>query len=145
MGPQRHSTRPPLKVFVIHSDADVEFARDVRSLLTRHVNAEVFTTEDKRSTKLWLSRLRNELSSSDVVVALLTPNSVETSWVLQEMGAAWGLRKPIIPVVARGDLLNRIPVALDRARSIELTDVITPKNAAKFLEAFEESLAASLL
>jgi hypothetical protein len=61
------------------------------------------------------------------------------------MGAAWGLRKPIIPVVARGDLLNRIPVALDRARSIELTDVITPKNAAKFLEAFEESLAASLL
>ena len=145
MGPQRHSKRPPLKVFVIHSDLDVDFARDVRSLLTRRVNAEVFTTEEKRSTKLWLSRLRNELSSSDVVVALLTPNSVETSWVLQEMGAAWGLRKPIIPVVARGDLLNRIPVSLVRARSIELTDVITPKNAAKFLEAFEESLAASLL
>ena len=131
-------------MFVIHSDLDVDFARDVRSLLTRRVNAEVFTTEDKRSTKLWLSRLRNELSSSDVVVALLTPNSVETSWVLQEMGAAWGLRKPIIPVVARRDLLNRIPVSLDRARSIELTDVISPKNAAKFLEAFEESLAASL-
>jgi hypothetical protein len=124
----------PLRWFVIHSDSDVDFARDVRSLLTSRVNAEVFTTEDKRCTKLWLSRLRDELSSSDVIVALLTPNSVETSWVLQEIGAAWALRKPIIPVVARRDLLNRIPVSLDRARSIELTEVATTKNATKFVE-----------
>ncbi len=142
MQQEKRSRNSPVKVFIIHADADADFAGDVRRLLANRVNARVFTTEKKSATKAWLSRLRNELASSDVVVALLTPSSPKSRWVLQEIGAAWVLRKQIISVVARRDLLSKIPVALDKASSIELSDVRTTKNADKFVDAFEESLAA---
>jgi nucleoside 2-deoxyribosyltransferase len=131
-----------LKVFLIHSERDADFARDLRRLLMNRVNARVFSQEDLNAGEKWQTKLRNELTSSDVVVALLTPSAPESDWVLHEIGAAWGLRKPIIPVVSRRDMLNRIPISLDIARAIELSDVKTPENADKFVDAFEESLAA---
>jgi nucleoside 2-deoxyribosyltransferase len=124
---------------------DTVFARHVRNLLVERVNAEVFTTDDLSAGEKWEPKLRNELSSTDVVVALLTPNSVISSWVLHEIGAAWALEKPIIPVVARRDVLNKMPVSLEGAQVIELTNVDSRENADKFVDAFEESLAAAHL
>jgi len=121
------------------------FARHVRNLLVYRANAQVFTTEDLSAGEKWQSKLRNELSSADVVVALLTPNSSTSSWVLQEIGAAWALKKPIIPVISRRDVLNNMPISLERVLTIELADVETPENADKFVDAFEESLAAAHL
>jgi nucleoside 2-deoxyribosyltransferase len=145
MGHARHPKHQPVRVFIIHSDADMVFARHVRNLLVYRANAQVFTAEDLNAGEKWQSKLRNELSSADVVVALLTPNSLASSWVLQEIGAAWALKKPIIPVISRRDVLNNMPISLDRVLTIELTDVETPENADKFVDAFEESLAAAHL
>lgn len=142
MSQARHFKHQSIKVFISHSDADMIFARHVRNLLVRRVNAQVFTTEDLSPGQKWESKLRNELSSADVVVALLTPNSVDSSWVLQEIGAAWALEKLIIPVVTKRDVLSKLPVSLERSCIIELADVETPENADKFVDAFEESLAA---
>jgi nucleoside 2-deoxyribosyltransferase len=143
MSQARNSKRQPLKVFISHSNVDMVFARHVRNLLVQRVNAQVFTTEDLSAGEKWESKLRNELSSTDVVVALLTPHSVDSSWVLHEIGAAWALEKPIIPVVTRRDVLNKLPVSLEGAHIIELTDVETREHADKFVDAFEESLAAA--
>jgi hypothetical protein len=143
MGHAKYPKQQSVRVFVIHSDADMVFARKVRSLLVYRANAHVFTTEDLSAGEKWQSKLRNELTSADVVVALLTPNSLASSWVLQEIGAAWALKKPIMPVISRRDVLNNMPISLDRALTIELTDVDTPENAQKFVDAFEESLAAA--
>lgn len=145
MGHARHPKHQPVRVFIIHSDADMVFARQVRNLLVYRANAQVFTTEDLSAGEKWQSKLRNELSSADVVVALLTPNSLASSWVLQEIGAAWALKKPIIPVISRRDVLNSMPISLERVLTIELPDVETPENADKFVDAFEESLAAANL
>ncbi len=145
MGHARHPKHQPVRVFIIHSDADMVFARQVRNLLVYRANAQVFTTEDLSAGEKWQSKLRNELSSADVVVALLTPNSLASSWVLQEIGAAWALKKPIIPVISRRDVLNSMPISLERVLTIELADVETPENADKFVDAFEESLAAANL
>jgi len=141
----RTPKQQPVKVFIVHSDMDMVFARKVRNLLVYRANAQVFTTEDLSAGEKWQSKLRNELSSADVVVALLTPNSVASSWVLQEIGAAWALKKPIIPVISRRDVLNNMPISLERALTIELADVETPENADKFVDAFEEGLAAANL
>ena len=142
MAQAKHPKYQPVKVFIIYSDADVVFARHVRNLLVYRANAQVFTTEDLSAGQKWQSKLRNELSSTDVVVALLTPSSLTSSWVLQEIGAAWALKKPIIPVISRRDILNSVPISLERGLVIELTDVDTPENADKFVDAFEEGLAA---
>lgn len=129
-------------VFISHSIVDREFARKVRNLLFFRANAQAFLTEDRSAFEKWESKLRSELSAADVVVAFLSPNSVEFSRVLYEIGAAWALRKPIILVVTRRDVSNKIPVSLEGTKVIELTDVESPENEEKFLAAFEKSFAA---
>ncbi len=139
----RHSKHQRVKVFISHSNVDMVFARHVRNLLFQRLNAQVFTTEELSAGEKWQSKLRNELSSTDVVVALLTPHSADDKWVLHEIGAALALEKLIIPVVTRRDVLNKMPVSLERSHIIELADVETPENADKFVDAFEESLASA--
>jgi nucleoside 2-deoxyribosyltransferase len=113
MSQARHPKRQQVKVFISHSEVDSVFARHVRNLLVQRLNAQVFTTDDLSAAEKWEPKLRNELSAADVVVALLTPNSVESSWVLLEIGAAWALEKPIMPVVSRRDVLNKMPASLE--------------------------------
>src|SRR5579863_3509966 len=131
----RHSPHQPVKVYLIHSEVDMVFARHLRNLLVQRVNAKVFTTEELSAGEKWEPVLRNELSATDMVVALLTPSSVDDKWVLHEIGAAWALEKPIIPVVTRRDVLNKMPVSLEKAHIIELTDVQTRENADRFVDA----------
>ena len=45
--------------------------------------------------------LRKEVSSADVVIGLVTPSSTESHWVLFELGARWGLGRPLFSVLAR--------------------------------------------
>jgi nucleoside 2-deoxyribosyltransferase len=141
----KHSKHQPLRVFISHSSKDRVFVEKIRNLLFHHANAQVFTADDLSAGERWETKLRNELSSADVVVALLSPHSVESSWVLQEIGAAWGLKKPIIPVVTARNVLDKMPLSFERAKVIELTDVESPENAEKFLGAFEKSMAAEHL
>jgi len=137
------SNKHEIKVFISHSNEDAGFAQEVRDLLVRRTNAHVFTTEDLSAGEKWEAKLRNELASTDVVVALLTPTSVDSSWVLHEIGAAWALQKRIIPVVSGRDVLKRIPLPLDSAHIIELKDVETAENADRFVDAFEENLTTA--
>jgi hypothetical protein len=44
--------------------------------------------------------LRDNLQSAKVVLGVLTNNSLDSSFVLLELGAAWGLRTRIVPLVA---------------------------------------------
>jgi predicted nucleotide-binding protein len=74
MSQPRNPKRQQPRVFISHSNVDAVFARHVRNLLVQRLNAQVFTTEDLSAGEKWQSKLRNELSSTDVVVALLTPN-----------------------------------------------------------------------
>ena len=117
--------------------------RKVRNLISQNFNARVFATEDLSAGEKWETKLRNELSAADVVVALLTPGSVASSWVMQEIGAAWALRKPIIPLVTRREVLNSMPISLEPYRAIELARVDKPEDVERFLSALDESLAAA--
>lgn len=53
--------------------------------------------------------LRRELGSSACVVALLTPHSVGTEWVLFELGAAWANARKAIPLLVGGVTDKDIP------------------------------------
>ena len=139
----RTSNRRAVRVYVSHSIQDMVFARKIRNLLAHRANAEVFISDDLSAGEKWESKLRRELAASDVVVAILSPASVDSSWVLLEIGAAWALEKPIIPVITRRDVLNAIPVSLEGSKVIELTGVESAEDAGRFLEEFEERLGAT--
>jgi hypothetical protein len=136
-------TSHPVRVFISHASSDQVYARKLRNLLVQRASENVFLTEDLNAGGKWQDKLRDALSRADVVVAILTPASVHSSWVLHEIGAAWALGKPIIPVVSRRDVLNHIPISLENIQAIHLQEVESPANADKFLSSFENSLMAA--
>jgi len=59
------------------------------------------------------------------------------SWMLQELGAAWAMEKPIIPVTTGGGILNRMRVQLKATPALELGDIGNPEEADQFVGAGE--------
>ena len=58
-------------------------------------------------------RLRTELRQTRCIIGLLTPVSLESSWVLSELGCAWGLGKKIYLVLSGGVKPSEVPGPLD--------------------------------
>lgn len=140
----RQSKAPKRKhlptVFLSHSSGDEELVRRVRDLL-RRVDVRVFAVDDLSAGENWAARVRNELTNADAVVVLLTPKAVVSDWVLQEIGAAWALQKPVIPIVTESGLLSRLPVKLRTVQTLEAKDLNTPEGGEEFLRTFRISLA----
>lgn len=74
-------------------------------------------------------------------MALLTPDSVRSSWVLQEVGAAWALKKPIVGVYTRRDVLDDMPFPLKSLHAFELKDLSSPEAVDQFVKGFEKVLS----
>jgi nucleoside 2-deoxyribosyltransferase len=140
---KRSKSQHPFRVFLSHDAADAGVARKIRNLLSHRLNVRVFMGEDLSAGGHWEAKLRREIEGADVVAALLTPHSVSSNWVLQEIGAAWGLEKPIISIVTQPDVRNRWPVQLNSEMALELKDLETPESANKFIDEFERTLAAA--
>jgi hypothetical protein len=138
-----YKRKRPVKIFLSHSYGDTAVARKIRDLLLHHLSLRVFLHDDLSAGENWQSKLQKELRDADVFVALLTPNSVSDSWLLQETGAAWGLEKPIIPLVARQEILDRFPIQLRSYPALDLKDLDTPDGAQRFTEALDQALGES--
>jgi|GEM_PF-2760084 len=85
-------------VFVSYSRSDGEF---VASLLSRLEDENIRTFADRsiEAGEQWLPRLEYALRNSEVILFLLTPASLRSSWVNAEAGAAWILKKTLLPVL----------------------------------------------
>lgn len=66
--------------------------------------------------------LRRELGSAGCVIAVLSPNSLASEWVLFELGAAWANVTTAIPLLAGGLKDNDIPGAFRGAAGGEIKD-----------------------
>ncbi|WP_196159794.1 toll/interleukin-1 receptor domain-containing protein [Reinekea sp. G2M2-21] len=96
-----------IKIFVSHAAADEKLAS---ALVDCIFSCMVLDDEEVRCTSVpghklpiggdSASILRDELSKTGVVVGLLTQNSISSSWVLFELGATWGARKNLQPLLA---------------------------------------------
>jgi hypothetical protein len=53
--------------------------------------------------------IRANLKGCSVVIAVITPNSLASKWVLLELGAAWVLGKKAIPLIAPGASFDDLP------------------------------------
>jgi hypothetical protein len=112
----------PTKVFVSHAQADQSLAEDIRRAL-RSMHVEVWSDDQLTAGENWSDVLRGRLRDSQYFLLLLTPRSVESSWVLQELGAAWALGKEIIPITSDRRLLDRLPVDLSHVQTITVNEI----------------------
>ena len=107
----------PIRVFLSHAASDRGAARKLQMEMARS-GARVFTADVLSAGEAWQDRLREELAESDVFVVLLTPEALNSAFVLQEIGAAWALGKRV--VVLSTD--PRVPLPLDISADMVVSD-----------------------
>jgi hypothetical protein len=130
------------KVFVIHSPANIATARKLGIGLKKSLGVAIVLADDISFE--WNSALRKAISEADAVVAIVGTHQTSATGVLQMLGAAWVLEKPIIPVIARRDALNWIPLAFSKSLIVEqkASSEQTVKSVASKLERFLPAHAA---
>jgi hypothetical protein len=98
-----------IRLFISHSSADLEFVNLLVKLLQKALN---LSNRDIRCTSLdgyrlpggaYISQqLRNEIASSEAFIGIISVASLESIYVVFELGARWGMLKPLVPLLTPG-------------------------------------------
>jgi hypothetical protein len=119
----------PIRIFVSHAAKDEPLASAIVDCL---LSCIVLDDQDVRCTSVpghklpvgseTATTLRDELGASAVVIGLLTPNAVNSGWVLFELGATWGAKKSLIPLLAGELSFKDLPGPLSGHHAVKLGD-----------------------
>ncbi|HEY0545232.1 MAG TPA: toll/interleukin-1 receptor domain-containing protein [Pyrinomonadaceae bacterium] len=119
----KEKNNPWPRIFLSYAPEDMEYVHELNSALVVIPDVQISSTDKLSAGENWLPKLKAELSSCDIFIVLVTPNSVESSWVLQELGAAWGLRKQIFAVYTDPRLISRLPVSLNQKQLVDIENI----------------------
>lgn len=129
------------RVFVSYAIEDSAYASELINSLAQQPNLHVFTTDKMSAGENWRLKIKRALSDSDFFLVLLSPTSVQSKWVQFELGAAWGLNKPIIPVVTSHEVVNRIPLDLGELHVVDLDELKKPEAISRIFRLYEKTAA----
>jgi len=95
-----------MDIFISHSSEDADVAKTIIELIKAAFNlpSEKIRCTSVNGYKLKAgasteAQLKIEILHSKVLLAIITPQSVSSLYVLFELGARWGLSLPLIPLV----------------------------------------------
>lgn len=98
---QRRGTRIK-NVFISYATSDRYFAQELKVSLESQAGVAIAVFLDEKSIDFAQpinDSVNHGLRRADSVIVLLSENSRDSDWVKFEIGAAWGLRKHIVPVM----------------------------------------------
>lgn len=87
------------KIFISYSRKDIDFVRKLAGDLESAGYDVWWDITDLRGGDDWVNTIPLAISSSQYVIVVLTPNSIESEWVRKEYTQALSLRKKIIPIM----------------------------------------------
>jgi hypothetical protein len=114
------------KVFLSYARDDRAYAERLRRILADATGARVFTDDMLSGAEPWQERLLDELRQADVFIVIGSPRSSGSNSVLQELGAAWAMDKPILVVTAERGATWRPPVESRMIEQVSLPDLEEP-------------------
>ena len=129
-------------VFLSYASQDANHAEKLRRLLRARRDVRLHSTDEVSAGVNWRDELRTTLVNSDLFVLVVSPNSLHSSWLLQELGAAWTLDKPILAVVAGTTQPVSLPVELAEHQFASLRDFRKPEDFDRWLAPSEAAVAA---
>lgn len=88
----------PARVFISHNHSCRVDAKDIKDQLHRFGIASFVAHDDIEPMKEWRVEIETALRTMDLFVALLSEDFSASKWTDQEVGVAFGLHVPIIPV-----------------------------------------------
>lgn len=110
----RKKGRP--KIFVSHRHKDEEIVRSLVDCITTYfyIDRQDIRCTSVRPYRLPVGehtsdRLREEIKDAEVVLGILTTDTLASSYVAFELGSAWGQRVWTCPLLARGANQSHIP------------------------------------
>jgi hypothetical protein len=112
-------------VFISYVLRDAVIGELVASTIRRRrPNVRVFDHFELSMVEPSVAKVRDWIVKCDLFIVVLTPNSIESDNILAEVGAAWGLGKPIIKVLPRGYVAgSHLPVNLHDQPILWLEDI----------------------
>jgi hypothetical protein len=98
------------KLFLSYDPADEILAEKLRTILSKRSDVRLVFREidESEDSKIKASK---ELESCNCFVVIISRHALRSTWVLQELGAAWGLGKAIIPIMTQPGL--QLPIQVD--------------------------------
>jgi hypothetical protein len=137
-----------LEIFISHGSIDAPVAKLLISLYEKalKVSARKIRCTSVNGYRLpggvdTNDTLRTEVFETKLFIALLTPDSIKSPYVLFELGARWGARKPLVPLVARGLSASDLPAPLNGLNALS---VCVPDQVWQHIQETAEALAKQL-
>jgi len=100
------------RVFISHSHSDEGWVRQFASSLEQHGVDVWLDYHSLQWGESITEAVEKGLRESSVIVLLVTPDSIKSPNLFFEIGAAMGMRKPLIPVVSRELDPSMLPASL---------------------------------
>jgi hypothetical protein len=147
---QKDSSQMPdeLTLFISHSGRDAPIAKAIVLLFEKalKVSARQIRCTSVDGYRLPAGAdtnevLRTEVFGAKLFVALLTPSSLSSAYVLFELGARWGTRRPLFPVLAGGATPAQLGAPLN---SLNALSASVPDQVRQLIEDASEALATRL-
>jgi hypothetical protein len=93
----------PQNIFISYSSNDIEKVALISSELAGNLDfSPIIIASERESLKPLAAKVADGIRRSEVVVPILTTNSIHTQWINQEIGFAQALDKQIMPIVEKG-------------------------------------------
>jgi hypothetical protein len=114
MGVGKMPIMATIGIFISHSHSDVSLAKHLVQVIKTSLDTPkgAIRASSVPGAKLPLGsmpaqQLRGELATAEFVLALITPSSLRSPWVLFELGAAWAGGRQTIPLLL-GNVEDRV-------------------------------------
>lgn len=128
--PTSESKASGIRVFVSHCHSDVSLAKTIVAILEGclEVPSEAIRCTSvpgyKHPAGVNLSdAIRMDIETSSVVIAILTEHSLNSGYVVMELGAAWGLKRQTFSILAPGLKPQAIPGPLYGVKAINWGEI----------------------
>ena len=108
-------------VFISHSSKDRWIARQMARLIEEQGIQTFLDEKDIQGGDLIFETIRKKIQECDELLVLLNSYSAESDWVKFEIGAAWVLRKRIVPIVDNVSA-EQMPVLPEQVQAVDLND-----------------------
>ncbi|MEW6160492.1 MAG: toll/interleukin-1 receptor domain-containing protein [Verrucomicrobiota bacterium] len=138
----------PIRVFLSHSSEDstvatalIQLIRSALALPATEIRCTSVDGYRLGTGVLTDDVLRAEALQSDVFVALITPASIKSTYVLFELGARWGVQKPLFPLLARGFQPRELRGPLT---AINARVCVSPAEVHQFIDDMAAALGATV-
>lgn len=106
---QNYSKASELDIFISHSSSDTAFVEKLIDLLRSSLNISAQRIRCSSVDGYRLSvgvntdeQLRKEVHDAEILIGVITPYSMKSAYVLFELGARWGAKKKLFPILACG-------------------------------------------